>query len=314
MAIKNKVKPDQYTEDLSKAISPDKIKSESFAAIKMLLKKGYDVKTSFFVKAGHFKGDKVKYGGHFLAIGDSPALSKKFKLEKTAPTVAYGNLFVKKIKDQDVVHFEYVGGQGKLKKPADWKKILKEFKKMLKKKCAFVIDGQMVEDEDSLEENKTTDKETSSDSTTEETLTEKLERKAKKAEDLLVEVESIKDIYDRDKKEKLYRKTTKWLDNYAKLSDQQQTPALKSHFPKIQKAHTTVKDILSTDNQITKNLDQVFAALEKFMAMEDHKAPKAQKYSQQISAALDKVMPLIKKVKDKNLLQECKEIQELLTQ
>ena len=129
MAIKNKVKPDQYTEDPKLSITQEKIKSESFSAIKMLLKKGYDVKTSFFLKAGHFKGDKVKYKGVFLAIGDSPALTKKFKQEKTDPTVAYGNLFVKRIKDEDIVHFEYITGQGKFKKPGDWKALFKELKK-----------------------------------------------------------------------------------------------------------------------------------------------------------------------------------------
>lgn len=297
MAIKNKVKPDQYTEDASKSITQDKIKSESFAAVKMLIKKGYDVKTSFFVKAGHFKGDKVKYKGVFLAIGDSPALLKKFKQEKTDPTVAYGNLFVKKVKDEDVVHFEYVSGQGKLKKPADWKALFKEFKKMIKKKCAFVVDGQTIEDD-----------------TPDEDAGDVLERKAKIAENLLLEVEEIKSVYNREKKDKLLRKTTKWLTNYNELADDKKTAAIKTQFPKIQKAHATVKDILETDNKITAGLDQVFTALDKLMEIPDIQSPSAKNFSKKVAAALSQVQPLIKKVNDKELLKVCQQIQEKLTQ
>ncbi|MCP4439344.1 MAG: hypothetical protein GY810_10430 [Aureispira sp.] len=320
MAIKNKVKPVQYTEDAAKSITADKMKAESHSAVKMLIKKGYNVKTSFFLKAGHFKGDKIKFKGMFLAIGDSPALLKKFKQEKTDPSVAYGNLFVKQEKGEDIVHFEYVSGQGKLKKPADWKALFKEIKKMIKKKCAFVIDGQAVKEdapqvnESSKKEDTKDDKSTSQGDNTKEDLAAKLERKAKIAEDLLSEVEIIKSAYDREKKDKLYRKTTKWLANYDKISADKKTDALKSHFPKIQKAHSTVKEILATDNKITKGLDQVFGALEKFMQAPDHKAPNAQKLAQKIKTALGTVIPLIKKVKDTDLLKECEAIEEMLAQ
>lgn len=317
MAIKNKVKPEQYTEDAVKSITQDKVKSESFAAVKMLIKKGYDVKTSFFVKAGHFKGDKVKYKGVFLAIGDSPALLKKFKQEKTDPTVAFGNVFVKQVKDEDVVHFEYVGGQGKLKKPADWKALFKEFKKMIKKKCAFVVDGQTIEDNTPDEEKKEAPKGKKQDkvaTVATNGLAAKLEQKAKIAEELLLEVEEIKSVYDREKKEKLHRKTTKWLANYDKVPADKKTDAIKAHFPQIHKAHATVQAILATDNKITAGIEQVHKALDRYMEIPDFNSSDAQKMAQKIIAALNKVKPLIEKVKDIELLKECEEIQKEITQ
>lgn len=314
MAIKNKVKPDQYTEDVAKSITADKMKAESHSAVKMLIKKGYDVKTSFFLKAGHFKGDKIKFKGMFLAIGDSPALLKKFKQEKTDPNVAYGNLYVKQEKGEDIVHFEYVGGQGKLKKPSDWKALFKEIKKMIKKKCAFVLEGQTIQDDSPEITDGSSDEKASPTDNKKEDLAARLERKAKIAEDLLAEVEVIKSAYNREKKDALLRKTTKWLANFDKISDDIKTDSIKSHFPKIQKAHTTVKAILDTDNKITKGLDQVFGALEKFMQTPDPNAPNAQKLAQKIKAALGQVIPLIKKVKDTDLLKECEAIEKMLAQ
>lgn len=317
MAIKNKVKPTEFTEDAAASITPDKMKAHAHSAVKLLQKKGYDVKTSFFVKAGHFQGDKVKFKGLFLAIGDSPNLTKKFKKEKTDPNVAYGNLFIRQEKGDDVVYFEYVTGQGKLKKPSDWKGLFKEIKKMVKKKCAFVLEGQVIKTEETVVESSTEENsqdDNAGDESTQEELAARLERKAKTAEDLLTEVEVIKSAYDREKKEKLHRKTTKWLANFDLLRDDQKTDSLKSHFPKIQQAHKTVKEILLTDNKITKGLDQVFGALEKFMQVPDHQSSEAQKLGGKIKAALGKVIPLIEKVKDKDLLDECKAIEEMLAQ
>ncbi|MCP4438401.1 MAG: hypothetical protein GY810_05600 [Aureispira sp.] len=153
MAIKNKVKAEQYGDDAKKPIAYPKVKQLAFSAIKDLKKKGEGAKTKFFVKKDHFKNTKGKVEGHFVAIGDSAALEKKFKKEKTSTEAAYGNVFVKNIAGKETVHFEYVSGQGKLKKPADWKAMIKTIKKVLKSDCVFVVDGQTVKEDAPKDEN-----------------------------------------------------------------------------------------------------------------------------------------------------------------
>ena len=167
---------------------------------------------------------------------------------------------------------------------------------MYKKKSILVLDGKAIKADDSEEEN----------------AGDRLERKAKIAENLLLEVEKIKSVYDREKKEKLLRKTTKWLTNYKELNDSDKQK-VKEHFPKILTGHKTVNAIIETDNKITVGLNQVFEALEKLMAMPDSKSPKSQNLAQKVAAALNKVQPLIEKVKDKDLLKECKAIQQMLS-
>lgn len=158
MAITGKLKKDAYHVDgadkAAKSIDFAKIKAEAKNAAKKLVNSTEPgTKTPFFVKKDYFKNpkDATKSIGHFLAIGDSN-LDKEFKKEKTAADVAYGNFFVKELNGKKTAHFEYVTGQGKLKKAADWKPLLKEFKKAVKLPCVFVVDGQTVEDDDKEED------------------------------------------------------------------------------------------------------------------------------------------------------------------
>lgn len=159
MAITGKLKKDAYhaegADKAAKTLDFNKIKAEAKNAAKKLVNSTEPgTKTPFFVKKDYFKDAKGKVAGHFLALGNSN-LDKEFKKEKTAADVAYGNFFVKKINDKDTAHFEYVTGQGKLKKPADWKVLLKEFKKAVKLPCVFVIDGETVNDLEEGEEETT---------------------------------------------------------------------------------------------------------------------------------------------------------------
>lgn len=141
MAIKSKISPDQYGEDARSPIDLSQLKPLAYNAIKLLKTKGEDAKTSFFVKKNYFKDTKGKVNGHFLAIGDSAKLIKKFKKEKTSSDVAYGNLFIKKEEGKDdVICFEYIAGQGMLKKVGDWNILFKSFKRMLKADCLLIVD------------------------------------------------------------------------------------------------------------------------------------------------------------------------------
>lgn len=309
MAIKNKIQANEYREGSPTSISAEKIKPLANAAIKKLTELGLGIKTSFFVEAGYFKDASGKPDGHFIAIGDSPSLEKEFKTKKTSPSIAYGNLFIEKEGDDEVVCFELVSGQGKLKKPADWKDVLRVFKKMVNKNCKLVTEEPEADDDSKEEEEEEVSNKAESET---ETPTERLERKAKIAADLMLEVVEITKIYDRDKKEKLLRKTTKWLNEYNALDKKEQMSDLAKQLPKIQKAYQIVDTILKTDDQITSYMNQIYAGLEEFLTFENHKDPKVKALSSKLIAAIDKVKPIIQKVKDNDLFEECESIQNLL--
>ncbi|MCP4437895.1 MAG: hypothetical protein GY810_03045 [Aureispira sp.] len=303
MAIKNKVKPEQYTEDAAKSITADKMKAESHSAVKMLIKKGYDVKTSFFLKAGHFKGDKIKYKGMFLAIGDSPALLKKFKKEKTDPSVAYGNLFIKQEKGEDIVHFEYVSGQGKLKKPADWKALFKEIKKMVKKKCAFVVDGQTVETKEEEAPSSSPSPTSTPEVSAPKVTKEDIQKHVGAVKGLVQKFTALKSNFDTDQAEELDNAIDDWNDQLDEFGD-----AVKS---KVGKAVDTIKQIKDTltklskhDDVVIKKLEKVYDRMEQWLELEDHTSVEAVLLEKVIKKKAEKAKVLAAKINDKGVLEE----------
>lgn len=315
MAIKNKVKPIQFTEDPTQSITPDKMKAESHSAVKMLIKKGYDVKTPFFVKAQHFKGDKVKFKGVFLAIGESPALLKKFKEEKTSPYVSYGNLFVKQIKGEDIVHFEYVSGQGKLKKPGDWKALFKEFKKMFKKKCAFVLDGQTQDTED---EN-TDEKPTNDQPEVATTKPAKVDKAASPVAQLNTQYQSLRALYVTVKDEEhsprttkqLYKKLKAWKADYDQLEDKAKS-LLEKAANEYEQVLKKVGDILKVDKGIDNMIEELVNTVKSYATSEDHSTPEAKKLKNSAKPMLKRLKKYGEMLGASELLKQAEIIEQLL--
>lgn len=311
MAIKNKVKPIQFTEDAAKSITPDKMKAESHSAVKLLTKKGYNVKTSFFVKAQHFKGDKIKYKGVFLAIGDSPALLKKFKQEKTSPYVAYGNLFIKKIKDEDVVHFEYVGGQGKLKKPGDWKSLFKEFKKMLKKKCAFVIDGQTIED---IEEEDTATKESAAPTAQKEApktaptvSKEDVQKHVDSIKTLIQSFVALKGNFNSEVADDLTEKIDDWSEQLEDFGANVKSK-LGKVVGKVSEMKKTLFQLGKFDEQVIEKLEKIYDRMEQWLALDDHDSVEAILLEKVIKKKAEKAKVMAAKINDKGVLTELNDL------
>ncbi len=182
-----------------------------------------------------------------------------------------------------------------------WPKLLKSLKPLLGGyKATVVLDGQVV-----LEEG-----ETAGEATT--TTEDRLVYKAQVATDLLDQVKEVTAVYDREEKEKLLRKTEKWLKEYQALTEQERTPALQQRQTAVAQARQTVTNILVKDNKITQHTDKIFEAAEKYLEIENQESPAATQLADKIVTALNKVFPMIKEVKDMELLEVCQDIQESL--
>ncbi|MCP4438760.1 MAG: hypothetical protein GY810_07430 [Aureispira sp.] len=256
MPFNSKLKKDSYhaegADKAAKKVDLTKIKAEAKNAAKKLKSTTEPgTKLPFFVKKDYFKDAKGKVAGHFLALGISN-LEKEFKKEKTSPEVSYGNFFIKEVNGKETGHFEFVNGQGKMKKPADWKPLLKEFKKAIKMACVFVLDGQTIED-DSKDDDTATD-----DSTA--TGTVNLDGLIKKATEIKQAIAAKKITKD------VIATAKKWVDKF-KVAAADATPELKKDAQLINKLVEKVAareqgGAPKGDDKATKQLDDLQAQID----------------------------------------------------
>lgn len=303
--FKCKIKLEELVNKNQRALEIEKTKSLSKAAVKKLARIE-DGKAPFYIIKNYFKkeGDPI---GDFIAFGIDKNMHLQFSkkevkgkgISDSSKDAAFGNAYIKSVEGKKIIHFE-PDSSCKIAAGA-WPKLLKRLKSNLPAlKAVVVINGKPVEEDD--------DKGTEQTSET----TNKMEYKAIVAEKLLNEVETITKIYDREKKETLKRKTEKWLNEYSNLSEVDKTDVLRAHFLKIIDANKQVIGVLQKDDQITLLANQIFEAIEKYLSIDDHKSTPAKNLADKIIAALNKIIPIIEKVKDKELLEEMKQIKEVL--
>jgi hypothetical protein len=163
-------------------------------------------------------------GEPFLAIGESSGLLKKFKKEKMSDDVAYGNLYLAKEGNDEIVWFEYVSGQGKFKKETEWTKMFKVVKKWLKRECKVLLQS----------EEEASTNETSNSSTQESTVETETATKTTASEQVKEMVNSYKLFVATYKQVSsnqnnpqsitiLYKRILKWQKNLGQLPQLEQT-------------------------------------------------------------------------------------------
>ncbi|MFK7797228.1 MAG: hypothetical protein AB8E82_07215 [Aureispira sp.] len=298
MPIKNNVKPDEYGSSVKKPLSVDLAKSNAFGSVQKLSKKGMNLKTPFFLHTKYYEG-----GEPFLAIGESSGLLKKFKKEKMSDDVAYGNFYLVKEGNSEVVCFEYISGQGKFKKETEWAKVFKIVKKWLKRECKVIL----VSEE---EVSPTTSSKTSTveqESVTKGVVSEQVREMANNYKQFVVGYKQVSSTQnDPQNITILYKRILKWQKILGRLPQSDQTQ-LASTAQKVEELKGAIAILIKREKLLNNEIDNVIPLIADYQTDFDEgkksKILKAIKTVDKIATALN----------DYEILEQTEELKDLLS-
>lgn len=289
-------------------------------------------KTPFYFIADYFEKNG-KAIGDFLTLGDSPKLEKHFlqnEMKNSADSVmgkkqdiktaAMGEVYVKNVDGKDVLHFE---PHEKAKVPAGkWAKILKNLKSYFAgMKAVVVIDGQVIQAEESEEEGgekeadeAPTDTPTPSADKTAAEKTQTIQELADNYKDMLAQFKEVQQAeHDADLVKSLYRNLISWEKSYETME-----PAAKEKLAKFylsfEATRKEVKKILKVDQNIGEDVATVTKIVTDYIAIDDQNSAAAVKLKTEANELLDKLLKYCEFVSAKKLTVKCQQLKKLLAE